>query len=83
MSVRAWRNEWNFETEREVWKSPHSHDCAAIISGKSRLMLSFFQKLSGGKSHLCLVALQFVLLLFMHNCTANMLSFKLKKEEER
>lgn len=29
-------------------ETPHSHDCTAIISGKLRLMLSFFQKLSGG-----------------------------------
>lgn len=43
----------------------------------------FFHMLSRGKFHLCLVVLEFVLLLFIHNCTANMLSFKLEEEEKR
>lgn len=60
-----------------------SHDYAAIISGKWRLVLSFFQKLSGGKFHTRFMALQFVLLHFIRNCAANMLSFKLKKAKER
>lgn len=48
ISVWALRNKWKTEMGTEVWKSPHSHDCTSIISGKLRLTLSLYQKLSGG-----------------------------------
>lgn len=62
---------------------PRTHDYAAIISGKWHIVLSIFQKLSGGKFYSRFMALQFLLLCFIRNCAANMLSFRLKKAKER
>lgn len=42
-----------------------------------------FQMLSRGIFLLWLVVLEFVLLLFIHNCTSNLLTFKLSGEEGR
>lgn len=65
-----------------------SHECCSnhhwrCHNVKMHLLLSFFHRLSRGKFHSCLVVLEFVLLLFIHNCTANMLSFTLEEEGER